>query len=96
MTLWVKWKHREGELLQGWETCDECEDGLLYGTPSFTESHPLPVPCPDCANGLVPPAGMVEAAAEAIFTHGPIGSTPDQAREQARAALVAAARREGE
>ena len=29
--------------------CPNCGgEGLEYPTPSFGESHPLPVPCPDC------------------------------------------------
>ena len=28
--------------------CENCENGLVWGVGDFTESHPLPVPCPEC------------------------------------------------
>jgi hypothetical protein len=48
--------------------CEECDDGLEYPTPSFSESHPLPVPCPSCNGvGFVPDSATRETMAEAIM-----------------------------
>lgn len=40
-------------------TCGTCGgSGVHEPTPSFSESHPLPVPCPDCVEGI--PRTLIE------------------------------------
>lgn len=90
--------------LPGFTECPECEGGLEYPTPSFSESHPLPVPCPSCSGvGVVPDPETVEVCAAASwhswweYKREPwriaVVNRPreelDLWRDQARAALLA-------
>lgn len=79
----------------GWTECGTC---VIYGyaLPGFGGK------CTDCAHGLIPPDGMVDAAAEAIWhRRHDVPYRPGRPRHNkyhddylrdARAALVAAAR----
>src|SRR5690606_10670344 len=87
----------------GWTECGTC-GGSGKVASSCSDQCDYEVACPDCVNGLVPPDGMVEAAAKAMYarmyarwsTRFTWPDTNEGARRTwlllARAALVAAAR----
>jgi hypothetical protein len=70
----------------GWENCPRC------GGSEWGEGVDPSRVCPECAHGLVPPDGMVEAAAKAMEQLAPNAPLRFRWHVMARAALVAAAR----
>lgn len=87
---------------QGWVACETCGGKGSYAVQS--SRGPLEtddLPCPDCADGLVPSEAVVEAAALPIHNKSPkcyeSFSNEDDActcRRKARTALIAARRYE--
>ena len=56
----------------GWEKCEECIDGWVFVEDvepfqgGYMPTHGAD-PCPNCLDGLVPPASQVEALAETLW-----------------------------
>ena len=94
----------------GWEKCEDCDGLNEVGTngKKATARNPAHTPCPNCLDGLVPPASQVEAAAFPILDtlamswHKLLGISHEEAMQRedfkemattlARAALIAAMR----
>ena len=75
-----------------WEDCRSCGG---TGEDRSEEGYYIGI-CPDCVDGLAPPDGMVEAAAKAMEQLAPNAPLRFRWYTMARAALVAAARWEGQ